>query len=342
MPVIPVAPDSHAPEGRSPGEPANLGVALQHHSGSLERRPSSSSSDGTDEPDAPQGPTTSPMVGSPTEVIPSPSPDDSESEPGAPQGPWNLARTRSDGSLGSLSYSGHGASHRRRITSADDVWARFEAGILPVPPARGLVRLRSILRAPVPPRPTQWRDPEGDILAVKDMQRQYIESTDFNHQALERVSQALRHYHRKEPWVHLMPEGALRSWGSVIIEDLDIPEHGLRDLMYLSTRVPWNIPCKCVANRIMFHMMEDSSSSSSRFWKNPGKWVHNACQEANEALDNWQAWDAPHNKRAAKECLWDHDHKKFIWSYPYGSYTSFQIGGGQGSGGDFQGRQGLR
>ena len=59
----------------------------------------------------------------------------------------------------------------------------------------------------MPPRPEQWLDPEGDILAVKDLQRQYIEATEFNPQALERVSQAMRHYHRKEPWTQLMPEG---------------------------------------------------------------------------------------------------------------------------------------
>ena len=112
--------------------------------------------------------------------------------------------------------------------------------------------------------------------------------------------------------------------------------------MYLSERRPWNSPCACEANRIMFHMMKDSSSSSSRFWKNPGRWVQHACDEANAALDDWTACDAPHNKRAAKECLWDHDHRKFIWSYPYGAYTYLQTGGGKGSEGDFQGRKGLR
>ena len=115
---------------------------------------------------------------------------------------------RRDESPDSLSSSGPGrASHRRRITTEEDVWSRFEAGILPVPPARGLVRLKWILRKPMPPRPEQWLDPEGDILAVKDLQRQYIEATEFNPQALERVSQAMRHYHRKEPWTQLMPEG---------------------------------------------------------------------------------------------------------------------------------------
>ena len=43
----------------------------------------------------------------------------------------------------------------------------------------------------------------------------------------------------------------------------------LWDLMYLSERRPWNIPCACEANRIMFHMMKDSVSGTSRFWKTP-------------------------------------------------------------------------
>ena len=102
-----------------------------------------------------------------------------------------------------------------------------------------------------------------------------------------------------ENWMTLEPPPDMNHWAAFLQNEMHIEDFAIEAFVELveGGRMGYQ-----EGNRILFHLMKDSSSGP---WKkgNPSSWLYTVCHEALDAIRNWQDWDCEYLKSIGKPVM---------------------------------------
>ena len=106
-------------------------------------------------------------------------------------------------------------------------------------------------------------------------------------QRLEVLRQYRDRWERPAPHQALKSSENLREWTQLILEDREWPDQGCFNAF--SQVLHAHRFGGCEGNRILYHLLKDSSSSQ-RSWRDPSRWMERACREALRAMGEPDLW----------------------------------------------------
>ena len=207
------------------------------------------------------------------------------------------------------------------------------SGIGPAAPwddERGLNRLKNLDRRPVPPVPHGYvapRDHEHGLEIQKDW-LYYEMAPELVQDRMDLYRDNLMRHQEPPAWLTLQPHQDLREWSSIVQEDLAVEPWAIHAFKEVLQGGPFGV---YEANRILAHLMKDSSSSS-RSEGSKSRWLYKACNESLEAMRNWEDWDCEAQQKLGRLYV-KHDQGKFYWIETRGHHASTFGKGSSSSGG---------
>ena len=177
-------------------------------------------------------------------------------------------------------------------------WRRDPPVDAPWEGASGIMKLaRDYLPRHGPPAP-RWVNPPANHLDSLENLYGYILASRVpedlatkRHQFLTELEDLRDH---PPAWMRLEHSGELLKWKETLESVPMMDQRGIDSFVEV-LRAPGTITGFYEANRILVHLLKDSTSSL-RSSGRVGPWMHKATTEALDAIANWREWDADHQR----------------------------------------------
>ena len=132
-------------------------------------------------------------------------------------------------------------------------------------------------------------------------------------------------------WMTLEPSGEMGEWKEVL-EAVPMMDIRAIEAFVRVLRAPGTFSGFYEANRILFHLLKDSTSAS-RSSGRVGPWMQRASTEALDAISNWHEWGAEHQRASGK--VWtsyvgSRGQAKGYWAERSSMQRPFSSAGGRG------------
>ena len=188
-------------------------------------------------------------------------------------------------------------------------WVTVERTFVPGPPPPwvnrvALQRLMNITEfeaPPGPPRAVGVGIPEN-MLETQELLIDYCRETIPDPQALEERTQVIMNvqtlHNSNPPWLTLKPPEDGRCWKRVVSEICELEDYAFENLQHVATFEGFG---QYEVNRILAHLLKDSTSQQQRERHCASKWVQRACQESLQAMAEWSVWDADRQRNQGLE-----------------------------------------
>ena len=147
------------------------------------------------------------------------------------------------------------------------------------------------------------------------------------------IREALELKDRNPAWFTLQPrheDG--RCWRAYLIQNFGIEDYALETLGQIAGVEGLG---QFELNRILGHLMKDSSSGRLTERNDPSKWLQKTCLESLRAMSEYALWDEQEQRRKGLEYVHHGGQWDFNWSWEQPVRTSYPRGG---SSSNWQGR----
>ena len=143
------------------------------------------------------------------------------------------------------------------------------------------------------------------MVEVQELLQEYLHEILEDHEDLDErgahIAKILRLRARNPSWFTLKPlERDHSCWRSHLDEHLQLEQYALESLGEVGGTEPLG---QFEVNRVIAHLLKDSTSQRQDARHCPSRWLQRACTEALEAMRDWPSWDAEEQRRKGLQYL---------------------------------------
>ena len=153
-----------------------------------------------------------------------------------------------------------------------------------------------------------------------DYCREALDDPQAVQERASQIEQILRLRASNPSWFTLKPlETDGRCWRQHVVEHLQIEDYALESLGQVAGVESLG---QFEVNRILAHLLKDSTSQRQAARHCPSRWLQRACTEALDAMSDWASWDAEEQRKKGLEYVHHGEDWSTNWSWEPASRPS--------------------